>query len=215
MKIKNESLILSYIFFKDRDNVFYGKKAKSYAKAMSQGASISLFKKHLRTDSKKIKVRIPKSENVGKNGKKYFIIDTNAFIDQPDILSCFDENDVVVLPITVEQELEYRTSDINTKYSAEKALEEIVNNREYLVFEESDQVLLSEDFFKNFAENFNNANNDNKILTIALKYKEQNATLISSDNRLVKIKASFVGVNGLTLKEFNSKRMNLNLMSLS
>ena len=208
VKVKNESLIPSFIFFKDRDTVYFGKKAKSYAKAMSQGASVSLFKKHLRADSEKIKVRIPKNENVGKDGKKYFVLDTNVFIDQPDILSCFSENDVVILPITVEQELEYRTSDINTKYSAEKALEEIVSNRERLVFEESDEALLSEDFFKNFAENFNNANNDNKILTIALKYKDQNVTLISSDNRLVKLKASFVGVNGLTLKEFNNNRMN-------
>lgn len=201
-------MIPSFIFFKDRETVYYGKKAKSYAKAMSQGASVSLFKKHLRVDSEKIKVRIPKSENVGKDGKKYFVLDTNVFIDQPDILSCFSENDVVILPITVEQELEYRVSDINTKYSAEKALEEIVNNRNRLVFEESDESLLSEDFFKNFDENFNNANNDNKILTIAFKYKEQNVTLISSDNRLVKLKASFVGVNGLTLKEFNINKMN-------
>ena len=207
VKVKNESLIPSFIFFKDKETVYYGKKAKSYAKAMSQGASVSLFKKHLRADSEKIKVRIPKDENVGKDGKKYFVLDTNVFIDQPDILSCFSENDVVILPITVEQELEYRISDINTKYSAEKALEEIVNNKERLVFEESEESLLSEDFFKNFAENFNNANNDNKILTIALKYKDQNVTLISSDNRLVKLKALFVGVSGLTLKEFNNNRM--------
>ena len=207
VKVKNESLIPSFIFFKDKETVYYGKKAKSYAKAMSQGASVSLFKKHLRADSEKIKVRIPKDENVGKDGKKYFVLDTNVFIDQPDILSCFSENDVVILPITVEQELEYRISDINTKYSAEKALEEIVNNKERLVFEESEESLLLEDFFKNFAENFNNANNDNKILTIALKYKDQNVTLISSDNRLVKLKASFVGVSGLTLKEFNNNRM--------
>ena len=116
---------------------------------------------------------------------------------------------MVILPITVEQELEYRASDINTKYSAEKALDEIVNNRERLVFEESDEALLSVRFLlRNFAENFNNANNDNKILTIALKYKDQNVTLISSDNCLVKLKASFVGVSGLTLKEFNNNRMN-------
>lgn len=208
IKVKNESLIPSFIFFKDKDTVYYGKKAKSYAKAMSQGTSVSLFKKRLRADSEKINVRTPKRENVGKDGKKFFVLDTNVFIDQPDILNCYSENDVIIVPITVEQELEYRAGDINTKYSAEKALEEIVNNRERLIFEESDESLLSEDFFKNFAENFNNANNDNKILTIALKYKDQNVTLISSDNCLVKLKASFVGVNGLTLKEFNINRMN-------
>lgn len=206
VKVKNESLIPSFIFFKDKNTVYYGKKAKSYAKAMSQGAGVSLFKKHLRTDSEKIKIMVPKTEGVGQDGKKYYVIDTNVFIDQPSILELFDEDDVIILPITVEQELEYRATDINTKYSAEKALEEIIGRRDRLVFAESDESLLSEDFFKNFSENFNNANNDNKILSIALKYKEQNPTLISSDNRLAKLKASFMGIKGLSLQEFSLEK---------
>lgn len=208
VKVKNECLIPSFIFFKDKDTVYYGKKAKSYAKAMSQGAAVSLFKKHLRTDSEKIKVRIPKTEKVGQDDKKYYVIDTNVFIDQPNILELFDEDDVVILPITVEQELEYRATDINTKYSAEKALEEIIGHRDRIVFAESDESLLSEDFFKNFSESFRNANNDNKILSIALTYKEQNPTLISSDNRLAKLKASFMGIKGLSLKEFSLEKCN-------
>lgn len=208
IKVKNESLIPSFIFYKDKDTVFYGKKAKSYAKAMSQGSAVSLFKKHLRTDSDKIKVRLPKAEQTGKDGRRYFVIDTNVFIDQPDILECFSENDVIILPITVEQELEYRANDINTKYSAERALEEIIGRHDTIQFAESDMSLLPEDFFKNFLEDFNNANNDNKILTIALKYKDQNVTLISSDNRLAKLKASFVGIHGVSLKEFNTQRLN-------
>lgn len=206
VKVKNESLIPSFIFFRDKDTVYYGKKAKSYAKAMSQGAAVSLFKKHLRTDSEKIKVVIPKLEEAGQDGKKYYVIDTNVFIDQPDILELFDEDDVVILPITVEQELEYRATDINTKYSAEKSLEEIIDHRDRIVFAESDESLLSEDFFKNFSESFTNANNDNKILSIALTYKEQNPTLISSDNRLAKLKASFMGIKGLSLKEFSLEK---------
>lgn len=144
----------------------------------------------------------------GQDGKKYYVIDTNVFIDQPDILELFDEDDVVILPITVEQELEYRATDINTKYSAEKSLEEIIDHRDRIVFAESDESLLSEDFFKNFSESFTNANNDNKILSIALTYKEQNPTLISSDNRLAKLKASFMGIKGLSLKEFSLEKRN-------
>lgn len=208
VKVKNESLIPSFIFFKDKDTVYYGKKAKSHAKAMSQGAAVSLFKKYLRTDSEKIKVSIPKVESLGQDGKKYYVIDTNVFIDQPNILELFGENDVVILPITVEQELEYRASDINTKYSAEKALEEIVSRRDRLILAESDESLLPGDFFKNFSENFNNASNDNKILSIALKYKEQNPTLISSDYRLAKLKANFMGINGISLQEFSLEKRN-------
>lgn len=208
VKVKNESLIPSFIFYKDRETIFYGKKAKSYAKAMNHGAAVSLFKKHLRTDSDKIKVRLPKADKTGTDGKRYFVIDTNVFIDQPDILECFADNDVIILPITVEQELEYRVGDINTKYSAERALEEIIACHDTIQFAESDMSLLPKDFFKNFSEDFHNANNDNKILTIALKYKNQNVTLISSDNRLAKLKASFVGIHGVSLKEFNTQRLN-------
>ena len=46
IKVKNETLIPSFIFYKDKDTIYYGKKAKSYAKSMSQGAAVSLFKKH-------------------------------------------------------------------------------------------------------------------------------------------------------------------------
>lgn len=208
VKVKNEILIPSFIFYKDRETIYYGKKAKSYAKAMSPGASVSLFKKYLRTDSEKLKVKVPKAETMAKDGRKYYVVDTNVFIDQPDILDVFEEKDVVILPITVEQELEYRTTDINTKYSAEKALEEIVKKRDRLQFAESEVSLLSEDFFRYFPENFHNANNDNKILAIALKYKEKNPTLISSDNRLAKLKAAFAGVRGMSLKEFNLEKRN-------
>lgn len=208
VKVKNETLIPSFIFYKSKNEVYFGKKAKSYAKAMNPGAAVSLFKKHLRTDSEKIKVRMPRDEVYGKDGKRYYVIDTNVFINQPDILDSFGETDVIILPVTVEQELEYRATDINTKYSAEKALEEIVLHRERIVFAQSDTNLLPEDFFKNFSENFNNANNDNKILSIALKYKDDNPTLISSDNRLAKVKADFVGIRGVSLRDFNLERQN-------
>lgn len=206
VKVAGNILIPSYIFFKDRENVYYGNKAKSYAKGMSRGAGVSLFKKRLRADSDKFVVRLPKTHKVGTEGKKYFILDTNVFIDQPDILEGMKENEEVILPITVEQELEYRTSDINTKYSAERALEQLIKFKDIITYVESDLSLLPEDFFKNFSEDSNNANNDNKILSIAVKYKAQNGILISSDHCLTKLKSDFAGVKAMTLKEFQLSR---------
>ena len=98
-------------------------------------------------------------------------------------------------------------SDVNTKYSAERALEQIVKHRDSIRFEESALSILPDDFFKNFSENFNNANNDNKILSIALKLKDEGVILISSDNRLAKMKAKFVNVPAFTLKEFQLKHI--------
>lgn len=208
IKVKGSPLIASCIFFKNRDDVYYGKKAKDYAKAIKRGCAVSQFKKHLRADSEKIPVRIPVDECAGDGERKYYILDTNVFIDQPDVLKSFPPNAVIILPITVEQELEYRAGDINTKYSAEAALKAITDfkekSRENIIFAKADLSLLGEDFFK--PEAGNNTNNDNKILSIAVQYKAQNVTLISSDRELVKLKAEQVGVKGLTLREFNLQR---------
>ena len=62
----------------------------------------------------------------GEIQEKYYLLDTNVFIDSPGILSTFSSNEHVILPVTVEQELEYRMSDVNTKYSAEKALPQLL-----------------------------------------------------------------------------------------
>ena len=208
VKIAGNILIPSYFFFKDKDNVYFGNKAKSYAKGMSQGTSVSLFKKKLRADSEKFIIKFSKNQKKGLCDRKYLIFDTNVFIDQPEILESVKENEIVVLPITVEQELEFRTGDINTKYSAEKALEQLIKFKNIIVYDKSEISLLPEDFFKQFSENFNNANNDNKILSIALKYKEKGGILVSSDNRLTKLKANFVGMKAITLKEFQLSRLN-------
>ncbi len=64
-----------------------------------------------------------KTESCGADGKKYYVIDTNVFIDQPDILERLKEDEIAVLALTVVEELKYRLNDVNTKYSAEKALQ--------------------------------------------------------------------------------------------
>lgn len=206
VKIAGNILTPSHIFYKDRDKVFFGHKAKSHAKGMASGASISLFKKRLRADSEKFTVRLPKPKD--ENAIVYYIFDTNVFIDYPDIMEILKENERVVLPITVEQELEFRATDINTKYTAEKALSQLEKFKDITVYEKSDVSLLPEDFFREFSESYNNADNDNKILSIAVKYKDQNGVLVSSDSRLTRLKSEFVGVRAYTLKEFKAARSN-------
>ncbi|WP_455542898.1 Hsp70 family protein [Intestinibacter sp.] len=204
VKVAGNILIPSQIFFKDREHVYYGNKAKSYAKGFGEGTSISLFKKYLRADSKKIIIKISKdkTKDENNNGKKYYILDTNVFIDQPNILESMNKNEMVFLPITVEQELEYRKTDDKTKYSAAKALEQLVKFKDIIKYVESDEDLLPQDFFRKFTDGSNNSKNDNKILSIALKFKDENVTLVTSDNCLAKLKSDFVGVKAMTLREF-------------
>ena len=192
------------IFYKDREDIYYGSEAKQFEKSGEKGCALSSFTKCMKAGSRKFKVRVP----LPKNKKGCYVIDTNVFIDKPDILEVFEDGEEVILPITVEEELSYRCEDVNTKYSAKRALDEIMSHRDRIVFAESDASVLPSDFFRSFTENFNNANNDNRILSIAIANKAKGAVLISSDVRLTRFKAKHVGVKALTLRSFLANRMN-------
>ena len=176
------------------------------------GTSISLFKKRLRADSEPFtfKVRIPDADSENSTGasEKYYIFDTNVFVDFPDILDLIRDGEKVVLPITIEQELEWRRNDLNTKYTAERALEQLIKHKDMITYDESDLSVLPEDFFKHFSNtsSSNNDVNDNKILSIALKYKlnGKSITLVSSDGALTNLKSTFVGVRAISPEDFQS-----------
>ena len=98
VKINNSILIPSCIFFKSAEDVFFGNKAKSYIKGMTQGTGISLFKKYLRADAEKFVIELADDKQ---KDEKYYLLDTNVFIDSPNILDTFLPNEHVILPVTV------------------------------------------------------------------------------------------------------------------
>ena len=214
VKDKGSELIPSNIFYKDRENIYYGKKAKKYLKGEVCGFGITNFKQRLKADSEKIHIKVPKINKKNSDGYSYYVIDTNVFIDCPDIIEKLDDDEKVILPITVEQEIEYLLNKNKEKmYSAEKALDQIVKFEDKIEFSESDLYLLPDDFFKKFPKETgyakNNDNNDNKILSIAIKNRDKNVTLISTDRKLSKLKSKFVNVNSMTLKEFLNIKSNV------
>ena len=125
-----------------------------------------------------------------------FVIDTNVFIEDSDILARINPRDLVVLPAKVLDELDkLKTSkDSELKGKAELALRKIKNagkNRK-IRYEVGAVELLPIDF--------NAKNADNIILSLAIKYRNQNAVLLTSDNGLIS-KAKAVRVNVKSLKE--------------
>ena len=129
-----------------------------------------------------------------------------------DVIALFDAESTIILPITVTQELLFRAEQPETKYSAEKALKNIDEKDKYninIVFEESDTSLLPKDFFKGFQSETINDENDNKVLSIALKFKEKNPILISSDNKL-KLKAATCQISAMSLKDFRLDNLSKN-----
>ena len=126
----------------------------------------------------------------------HYIIDTNVFINCPDILSKIDAQHKIVLSAKVADELDRMKVKLTDKErrNAEKALRSLNRtvDRE-LYFELSDSTILPEDFDKR--------NSDNLILSVALKYKDRNPIMLTSDNGL-QIKSKILQIPTVTLKEF-------------
>jgi len=138
----------------------------------------------------------PKKE-IKKNKVNLYIIDTNVFVDYPDIISKINKKYPVILSAKVIDELDHLKSklDDESKRNVQRALKSInalLDTRD-LRMEISDLSLLPVDFSKRSP--------DNQILTVALKFKNENPILLTSDNGL-QIKAKGLKLTTITLKEF-------------
>lgn len=142
----------------------------------------------------------PKKEIVmGK--ENIYIIDTNVFVDHPDIISKIDTKYSVVLSAKVIDELDYLKISLSEeqKKNVQKSLR-LINesiDKRGVKMDTADLTLLPNDFNKKSPDNF--------ILSVALKYKSENPIMLTSDNGL-QIKAKGLGITTITLKEFLNQR---------
>ncbi len=138
----------------------------------------------------------PKKEIV-KGKVNIYIIDTNVFVDQPDIISKINKQYQVVLSAKVIDELDYLKISLSEeqKKNVQKALKQINESIEKrnIKMDTADLNLLPNDFNKKSPDNF--------ILSVALKYKNENPIILTSDNCL-QIKAKGLEIKTITLKEF-------------
>jgi DNA replication ATP-dependent helicase Dna2 len=140
----------------------------------------------------------PKKEIV-KGKVNIYIIDTNVFVDQPDIISKIDHKYSVVLSAKVIDELDYlkispSLSD-EQKKNVQKAIKHInvIFDKRNIKMDTADLALLPNDFNKKSPDNF--------ILSVALRYKSENPIMLTSDNGL-QIKAKGLGITTITLNAF-------------
>jgi len=138
----------------------------------------------------------PKKE-ISKDKKNFYVVDTNVFVDCPDIISRIGKEYPVILSAKVLDELDKlkNTLDSQGKTNVQKALKSINTNidKRDIRLEIADLSLLPADFNKNSPDNF--------IFTVALKFKDENPILLTSDNGL-QIKAKGLGITTITLKDF-------------
>lgn len=142
----------------------------------------------------------PKKEIV-KGKENIYIIDTNVFVDYPDIISKIDAKYSVVLSAKVIDELDYLKISLTEeqKKNVQKSLR-LINesiDKRGVKMDTADLTLLPNDFNKKSPDNF--------ILSVALKYKSENPIMLTSDNGL-QIKAKGLGITTITLKEFLNQR---------
>lgn len=123
------------------------------------------------------------------------IIDTNVFVNCPNILDRIDPSKQVVISAKVVDELDKLkvTLDDDKKRNAELALRNInrIFNIRSIRMECADLEYLPVDFSRK--------NPDNMILSVALKYRNQNPTLLTSDNGL-QLKAKGLEINTMSLQ---------------
>lgn len=129
--------------------------------------------------------------------KNIYIIDTNVFVECPNIISKINNKFGVVLSAKVIDELDKLKIKLDNdgRLNVQKALRMInttIGKRD-IKMEYADPSLLPEDFDKKSP--------DNLILSVALKFKNDNPILLTSDNGL-QIKAKMMSITTISLKDF-------------
>lgn len=128
-----------------------------------------------------------------------YIIDTNVFVNCPDIISRIGNKYKIVIPAKVLEELDKLKLKVDID---KKNLNEAARNintafvKKYSQMEEANLSLLPKGFDRH--------NPDCMILSVALKYKNENPILLTSDNML-QSRASGLGITTISLKDFLRK----------
>lgn len=141
---------------------------------------------------------------------KVYIVDTCTLMNEPGLISWFDgEKALLVIPMIVLDELDGLKSD-EDKEKAFKAREVIRNISNYKAYdwlntgESSHPELLSNDLDKE--------RNDNKILSIAIKYYAKKPILLTDDINLGNI-ASAYKIENMTLESYQAMKQHEKLSS--
>lgn len=137
-----------------------------------------------------------KRKEIVEGKENIYIIDTNVFVNCPDIISRIGNKYKIVIPAKVLEELDKLKLKVGVdKTKLNEAAKNIHNAfiKHFSQMEDANLSLLPKGFDKN--------NPDCMILSVALKYKNEHPILLTSDNILLS-RASGLGITTLSLKEF-------------
>ena len=152
---------------------------------------MNVFKGKVQTEIKRLKEEVL---------ARTYIIDTNVFIKEPDIISKIDSKHYVVLSFSVNEELDKLKTIASTKANAARAIVNInrvlknsaTSKHSRVRKARADLTLLPDELQKKTA--------DNLLLSLGLVYKKQNPTLLTLDRNL-QSKAMMLDFNLVTMYE--------------
>ena len=125
------------------------------------------------------------------------IIDTNVFVDEPNIISKIDPATSIIVSAKVIDELDKLkvTLSEEDRPKVKRALKNINSSidKPNVIFEIANTRLLPRDF--------DYRSPDNMILAVASKYKDENPILLTSDTGL-QLKSKILGISTISLRNF-------------
>lgn len=137
-----------------------------------------------------------KKKEISKLKRNYYVIDTNVFVNCPNIIDKISKDHPIILSAKVIDELDKMKIKLDEqgKRDVERTLRYLNTSPAHEIFyEQADVSLLPADFDKRSP--------DNMILSVALKYKHENPIILTSDNGL-QLKAKILKLQTITLREF-------------
>lgn len=139
--------------------------------------------------------------------RKSIIIDTNILIEEPKIIDVIGPLQNIVFSKKIIDELDNKKRDYKIKDKAQQAIKEILKHQKdkYIYFEESNTSNLSNDYDEDSP--------DNKILSVAIKYKRKNPIILTKDKGLM-LKAEIEGIPAKNIEEL-SRLLSLSKKSFS
>ena len=183
VKFKGKSIIPSVLYFESENKIIYGDRALKKG-IVHPEFMLKEFKRDLGSN-KKYTFDFDQNKSKGSMAELIYVIDTNIFIEDPDILDSFESSTKVIVPLKVIDELQYRKSQPETDSAATYALDNIEKNKInfHVEISESYDGLLSADLDLD-----KNSNNDNKILSVAkhftINWTSHSVVLLTNDTAL-------------------------------
>lgn len=135
--------------------------------------------------------------------QRILVLDSNVFLDKPNILNLINKNDSVCVPAAVIDELNYKKDnhkDEQIRKHARWAINNISKNGNVELKSTSPKIPKGWDY--------NIRDNDNKIILVAYNLRSRNSVLITSDEGMI-LKAKEKQIPSIKLSEFLKSVINV------